>query len=335
MISCLYLTTCTQLRLGVLFGSLVFVLSLVGCAHSPQTKELLTGSFTPPQFEMTDVAFFPQRQYQCGPAALATVLQYRGVSIHPDELVSQVYIPAKQGSLQIEMLAATRAQGLVPYLIEPNMHSLLSEVAVGNPVLVMQNLGLSWYPVWHYAVVVGYDLAAQTLVLRSAETKRWLSDFSAFERTWARSGYWGVVVSKPNHLPATAQTQPWLQSIFSLEQVGQKQAAQQGYQVGYERWPDHVGIGLALSNLHYNQQQYAQAALVLQNLIKTHPANALLWNNLAYVQKAQGCFIEARNAAACAIKNSPQDKNFQATWQEMQILPLTSQPYCKAVSCRD
>ena len=26
-------------------------------------------------------------------------------------------------------------------------------------LLVLQNLGLSWLPRWHYAVVVGYDLA--------------------------------------------------------------------------------------------------------------------------------------------------------------------------------
>lgn len=327
--------TCTQLRLGVLFGGLMLTLALGGCAHSPQTKQLLATPFTPAQVEMTEVAFFPQQQYQCGPAALATVLQYRDVMIQPDELVSQVYIPAKQGSLQIEMLAASRAQGLVPYVIEPKMHSLLSEVAAGNPVLVMQNLGFGWYPVWHYAVVVGYDLPAQTLILRSAETKRWLSDFSAFERTWARSGYWGVVVTRPDHLPQTAQPQPWLQSAFALEQVGQTQAAHQAYQFGHTRWPDNIGLGLALSNRLYNQHRYAEVDNLLRSLLKTHPDNALLWNNLAYALKAQGCFVQARVAAQCAIDKSPQDLNVQATWREMQSLVNTSQAGCEAVACAD
>src|SRR5690554_405536 len=71
----------TQLRLGVL----LFMTSLLfACSHTPQRNQLAQQPFSPRQVELTDVPFFPQTEYQCGPAALATVMQYRGIAIEPE-----------------------------------------------------------------------------------------------------------------------------------------------------------------------------------------------------------------------------------------------------------
>src|SRR5688572_30394649 len=78
---------------GVFFSWVAF-LTLGGCAHFiPQTAELRNHwpADLPLQTEIADVPFFPQVEYQCGPAALATALVHAGVPLEPDELVSQVY----------------------------------------------------------------------------------------------------------------------------------------------------------------------------------------------------------------------------------------------------
>ncbi|MBE0493076.1 MAG: PA2778 family cysteine peptidase [Thiomicrospira sp.] len=325
----------TQLRLGVLFMGILGLSVLTGCATSPQTQQLITQpSATFKATELTAVPFFPQTEYQCGPAALATVMQYRGREVFPDDLVSQVYIPEKKGSLQIEMIAATRKQGLMPYPLAPKLSALLSEVDGGNPVLVMQNLGLDWFPVWHYAVVVGYDLAEQQLVLRSAETKRWISDLSTFERTWQRSNYWALVMVKPDQLPATAEPAAWLKTAFELEQVGQTTAAAQAYQAGLTQWPDSFETGLALTNLHYNQKNFSQAGTVFESMVSQHGSNAILWNNWAYNLKAQSCIIQAKQAAACGLKRQPELINIQSTWSEMQTLSEKTQAAnCPVIKC--
>lgn len=325
----------TQLRLGVLFVSLISLLVITGCATSPQTQKLLTEpSSTFNSTELRDVPFYPQTQYQCGPAALATVMQYRGRDVLPDELVSQVYIPEKKGSLQVEMIAASRKQGLMPYPMAPKLSDLIDELEAGNPVLVMQNLGLDWYPVWHYAVVVGYDLAEQHLILRSAETKRWISDLSTFERTWQRSHYWALVMVEPDQLPASAEPAKWLKTAFELELVGQVKAAAQAYQAGLNQWPDSFETGLALTNLLYNQQNFSQADAVFESMVSQHGSNATLWNNWAYNLKAQSCLLQAKQAAACALKLLPERENIQSTWSEMQALtdetPATD---CPVINC--
>ena len=94
-----------------------------------------------PRHELSSVAFFPQDTHQCGPAALATMLVSTGVDIRPEPLVPEVYIPARRGSLQVEMLAAARRHGRIPWQLPPDFTALRAELAAGNPVLVLQDLG--------------------------------------------------------------------------------------------------------------------------------------------------------------------------------------------------
>ena len=115
------------------------------------------------------------------------------------------------GALQLEMTAALRARGLLAYPLRPHLADLLREVQAGNPVLVLQNLGLDWYPRWHYAVVFGYDLDRQIVRLRSGELADRRTGLRAFEQTWARAGHWAIVASTPqSRLAALAATGRWI-----------------------------------------------------------------------------------------------------------------------------
>src|SRR5437588_472596 len=130
---------------------------LAGCASLwPQTAQLREGlpAGLPERVELTQVPFFPQSEYQCGPAALATALASFGVKVTPEDLVPQVYLPQRKGSLQIEMMAAARRHGMVSYQLAPRFEDVLRELSAGNPVIVLQNLGFGGG--WHYAVAVGY-----------------------------------------------------------------------------------------------------------------------------------------------------------------------------------
>src|SRR4051812_47501607 len=92
-------------RRAGLLGFALAALLLAGCAQLgqlvPQTTALRTEwpEGVPRTVELTSVPFFPQDDYQCGPAALATALAYSGVNITPDPLVKQVFLPSRNGSL--------------------------------------------------------------------------------------------------------------------------------------------------------------------------------------------------------------------------------------------
>ena len=150
-----------SLKARLLAGFVFLSALLSGCSIiAPQTYALKEQrpSDLPPRAELTQVPFFPQEDYFCGPAALAMVLNTAGVKVSPEELVEQVYLPGRKGSLQVEMLVAARRHGLIAYELAPQVTDTLREIAAGTPAIVLENYGFSWYPVWHYSVVVGYDL---------------------------------------------------------------------------------------------------------------------------------------------------------------------------------
>ena len=277
-----------------------------------------------PAVEHTAVPFFPQDRYQCGPAALATVLAARGRSVTPDELVDEVYGPDRQGSLRPEMRAAARARGLVAYPVEPTLEALLRTVSDGRPVLVMQNLGLSWLPRWHYAVAVGYDLDTREIVLRSGRQKRRVTGLDTFERTWARSGHWAQVITTPTDPPATANPLTWLQAVHELEATGQTGAALSGYRTATQRWPRTPAAWLSRGTAAYGADEPAEARTALRRAVELAPEDAAGWNNLAYALAATGALDAGIDAARCATRLAPDKDAPRATLKELRTRESSS-----------
>ena len=314
-----------RLLAGVCLGATL----LAGCAHrAPLSETGIAG--LPARMELVDTPFFPQARYQCGPAALATVLNARGETATPDELVSQVYVPAREGSLQAEIMAAVRRRGLLAVAVEPALDALLAEIAAGHPVLVLQNLGLNWLPRWHYAVVVGYDLERQELVLRSGTEPRRITPFGVFTNTWNRSARWGIVVLAPGVLPAQAKPTPYLEAASALESLGRHQEAREAYKAATARWPDNPLAWLGLGNSEYALGYAEPAEAAFRHLLPQAGA-AVAWNNLAYALAARQCMRAARESARCATRIAPESTEFTHTLREMERLPVPSAETCLPV----
>ncbi|SEQ23626.1 Tetratricopeptide repeat-containing protein [Ectothiorhodospira magna] len=307
----------------------VVVLLLTGCATPLQTPALRGDppDHLPRQVELKDTPFHPQDRYQCGPAALATALNAQGISITPQALVPEVYLPARQGSLQAEMLAATRARALVAWPVPPRMEALLQELAAGHPVVVLQNLGLNWAPHWHYAVVIGYDLDAGIVILRSGTIERHVNSLQRFERTWRRAGYWGFLTQPPDRLPATATPLSWLRAANDLERTGQQDAAVHAYLTATQTWPEHPVGWIGLGNAHYARGDLTGAEQAFRALIRQDPTAHAGWNNLAHVLHAQGCRARAQAAATCALQLAPDDPLYRRTWDTVTA-PSPSADLC-------
>ena len=299
---------------GWVFGLFVFN----GCATAPTNKWYQASNSVPPHHRLNAVPFYPQKEYQCGPASLAMVLSWSGPQISPDELTPQVYTPSLKGSLQPAMIAATRRQGKVAYPIN-GASALLQEIAAGHPVIVLQNLGLTWIPVWHYAVVIGYDFNANVIILHSGVTSQKKTAFRTFENTWARGDHWGLLVLPPDRLPATAKEKAWVSAVVGLEKAQQWAAAIKGYQTALHHWPQSFSAHIGLSNSYYARGDLKSATAVLQKTTVRFPHEGVAFNNLAQVLWKQGKKQEAIKAARQALQlGGPFMEQFQKTLDEIE-----------------
>ena len=263
---------------------------LAGCAQLvPQTMTLRSDwpQGVPRKVDIASVPFFPQLENQCGPAAMATVLSHTGVAVTPEPLEKQIYLPARQGSLQVEMLAAPRRWGRVGYLLAPTYADVLREVAAGNPVVVLQDVG-EFFTQWHYAVLTGFDYARGDLYLRSGTDERLVMPFTAFERSWIKSGYWAMVVTAPDRIPVTATEPGWINAMVGLERAGNRDATIAGYRAALERWPGNLPAAIGLANQHHERGAMPEAALVLRQALKLHPQSTVAMNNLAQTLSDEG-----------------------------------------------
>ena len=276
---------------------LVAVMLLGGCAaRGPLLVERVPASPGGPVVELTETPFYPQRDYQCGPAALATVLVASGVQTGPDALVEQVYLPGRKGSLQAELVAATRRHDRLPYRLEGDLASLDAALHDGRPVLVLLNLGLDWLPVWHYAVVVGLDRSEDTVILRSGTERRRSMPARRFADAWRRAGNWALLVTRPDEVPDVARAGPWLEAAAGFEATGKLDAAEAAYRAALTRWPARPEAHLGLGNVQALAGHPDRAVPHYRAYLDAKPDTAAAWNNLASAQLATGDLDGARRS---------------------------------------
>ena len=298
-------------------ASALILWALVGCA-TPQADRLL-GAPTglPPRAEVAGVPFFPQEQYYCGPAALAMVLSWSGLSVTQDEVGAQVYTPAREGTLRSDVVAAARRNGRLAVPVA-RLADLTAELAAGRPVVVFQNLGLGWFPVWHYAVAVGYDLSSGEVVLRSGLDSRRVMSLRGFEQTWARGDHWGLVVLPPGELPLAADEITVLRAATGLEQAGRLREAAAAYAAIAERWPDSLAAWIGLGNAAYAAGDLDDAEAAFRTAARRHLNAAAAWNNLAHVLGQKGRRVEAVAAAQRAVRlGGPNGMMYRETLREV------------------
>lgn len=293
---------------------------LAGCASATkQTDTLLSEVNTlPAKVEIPNVPFINQEVGHCGPATLAMAMNWSGKNITVDELAPQVYTPGAKGSFQTDMISASRRNGMFAVTVT-GLKPLLEEIAAGNPVIVFENLSVRWLPQWHYALVFGFDLNQQTVLMHSGpeQNKNW--DMRKFERSWELGDYWGLVVLPPGKIAATAPELAQTNAASMLEQLGKIQEAELSYQAILKRWPESLGAQVGLANIAFSRGESAKAAKILEKATLAHPQSAAVWHNLAIAQGASRQVKLAKISASKALnlatpEQKPQFKQSLEAW---------------------
>ena len=238
----------------------------------------------PSRAEVAGVPLVLQRDYYCGPAALAMVLSWAGSPAAQEDIAHLSFSPGARGTYRSDLVGAARRLG---YLAVPLADSqrLLDEVASGHPVIVFQNLSLGIAPRWHYAVVVGYDIKRKEVLLHSGELERRRMDLAVFQRTWARGDNWAIVVLPPGELPAVKDEESVLRAVVGLENAGKPAAAERAYAAGSAHWPENWLWQFGRGNAAYIQGDLRTAEGAFLAALRIAPGVPEIRGNLDQVRR--------------------------------------------------
>ncbi|UCD83841.1 MAG: PA2778 family cysteine peptidase [Deltaproteobacteria bacterium] len=143
---------------------------------------------------LSEVPFFSQKDHYCGPAALASILNFYDKELSQEDIAKSVYLPQVKGALNIDLLLYAREQGFEAKILNGDLERLKKEIARGHPLIIFLDLGWCFYPVRHYAVAVGYDDIQQVVIVHSGKKENQLISYKKFQKAWKKTGNWCLLI---------------------------------------------------------------------------------------------------------------------------------------------
>jgi ABC-type bacteriocin/lantibiotic exporter with double-glycine peptidase domain len=107
--------------------------------------------------EIEGVPFVKQDSQFCGPASLASVMTFHGISEDQKTVGAAVYSEKLQGALITDLERYARQKGFETKSGRGTMEELKAEIDRKRPVIVLVDLGFWVVSKPHYLVVIGYD----------------------------------------------------------------------------------------------------------------------------------------------------------------------------------
>ena len=169
---------------GSLFFSLLTFLILFSCSSAdmkgPGNSHIVEG-----------VPFYPQEAYQCGPSSLASVLNYYGIDVSPEEIARDIYSKSARGTLNMDMVLYAEKKGLDVRQYSGTVEDIKQNIDSGAPLIVMVDNGFSLYQKNHFMVVLGYN--DEGIISNSGREQFKFIPFHDFNKTWRKTNYWSLL----------------------------------------------------------------------------------------------------------------------------------------------
>jgi ABC-type bacteriocin/lantibiotic exporter with double-glycine peptidase domain len=185
-------------RMAVGFGMLLWL--VVGCAsREPARLSEASGNPDAHVVLIPDVPFFPQEDYYCGPASLASVLRFYGAALDQDTVAEQIYLPRLRGTLTLDMLAYPSRIGFKARSYRGSLDDLKRRLRASQPLILFLDLGSRLFPRYHYLVAIGFDERDQSVVAHSGALAHTRIPYRDLLAAWTKTDYWTLLIEPPSH----------------------------------------------------------------------------------------------------------------------------------------
>ncbi|HET9952642.1 MAG TPA: C39 family peptidase [Candidatus Eisenbacteria bacterium] len=148
---------------------------------------------SPDPVRLLDVPYVPQTEALCGGAAIAMVLRYWGEPAVLAEDFAGLVAPGDAGIRTDSLVAAVRARGFGAEPWFATASDVKRELAQGRPVVALVRASSRAF---HYVVIVAWANGG-VIAHDPAVAPDRTSDERAFDRAWAGSGRWALLILPP------------------------------------------------------------------------------------------------------------------------------------------
>lgn len=159
------------------------------CASAP-----VSSAWLPPagSHVIDGVPFIPQKDYNCGPASLAAVLNYHGVQAAPDEIAEKIYNEKLRGSLSLDLvLYAKSIKGVTAKWFRGSAGDIINAIAQKRPLVAMIDLGTASISYPHYITIIGYS--GEGVVINSEPGRQEIISWDTFFKQWDKADRWTLL----------------------------------------------------------------------------------------------------------------------------------------------
>ena len=170
----------------------IVLLALILCSSclTPNRREQVSGRIP------ENVPFYPQEKYQCGPASLASVLNYQGINVSPEEIASAIYSKTAKGALDIDLISYVLETGLSAEVHKGSMEEIMRSINEGYPLIVLVDYGFWVYQQNHFMVIVGYN--DDGVIVNSDNERLKFITSGDFLKAWGRTKLWTLLIRQKN-----------------------------------------------------------------------------------------------------------------------------------------
>ena len=173
---------------------LASIFLIASCAQKESTLELSANEYGIVVIE--NVPFVKQKDKFCGPAAMASVMQFYDQNIDQDEIAQEVYIPELNGALISEMENFARGNGYTTEATNGDIESLKSTIDDQLPVILLVDKGKWKVSVPHYYVAYGYNDEKRVILLHTGFKSEQEISFDKLDSEWKKMNRLMLVIKK-------------------------------------------------------------------------------------------------------------------------------------------
>lgn len=143
-----------------------------------------------------ELPFYRQSDYECGPASLASVLNYwnRKMGLQEitiEEIMNSIYSSGARGVLGIDLELYARKKGFSTLQKKGTVDELRNLIDQKIPPIILVSYGFYVYQLDHFLVVKGYN--EKGIIVNSKKPDEFIS-YEKLERIWKRTDNWMLVI---------------------------------------------------------------------------------------------------------------------------------------------